>query len=555
MVRRKTQAPATDTEYSDEFEEYITEQCDTEYDVTSGQSDYEHEDETVIFRPKPSTSTAVKPSKPVQQTQRKSLRLLQKKQINKASETDMPSQQMNQGDSIEMGGLNKNVFVDMTTQIVSAVLTALQGNASPMAKSHTDKTPKIHNSRIKSRRSKIRSVTPDTDSSSESSDSESSLSDTGSIATNQIFKSKSRPKSGQNVKLPAFTGNEKWEVWLNRFQAVARLNNWDDNEKLRELIPRLQGEAGETPEKFASELKRLYDKAYKNRDFKTRQEDLLQRFLLGLQDYKARIHIELNKDPQTIEEAVHEVITYSETMKNPNPDENNKKTVRQVKKHFGQLNGTKTTDDGKPNPIPNSNNTEVTEQKSKTLTIKEDELKSLFDKMFECRVDSGDREKTSRVEFKGQNLVEESIPIDNRTPKVVNDEVKFKGGNDSSDVKDDRSLVKKNYSLTGGNDSSDVKDDRSLVKKNDEVKFKGGNDSSDVKDDRSLVKKNCSQEEEKSLDVNNEKSLVPEIDEEVEVSSKVKDETPQSNKLDIIGRQVVRCDGVYIEGSIQKESR
>ncbi|CAC5421921.1 unnamed protein product [Mytilus coruscus] len=432
MVRRKTQAPATDTEYSDEFEEYITEQCDTEYDVTSGQSDYEHEDETVIFRPKPSTSTAVKPSKPVQQTQRKSLRLLQKKQINKASETDMPGQQMNQGDSIEMGGLNKNVFVDMTTQIVSAVLTALQGNASPMAKSHTDKTPKIHNSHIKSRRSKIRSVTPDTDSSSESSGSESSLSDTGSIATSQIFKSRSRPKSGQNVKLPAFTGNEKWEVWLNRFQAVARLNNWDDNEKLRELIPRLQGEAGdfvfdqlpsktldkytklikelrnrfgviessrtyklqfsrrrqfsgETPEKFASELKRLYDKAYKNRDFKTRQEDLLQRFLLGLQDYKARIHIELNKDPQTIEEAVHEVITYSETMKNPNPDENNKKTVRQVKKNFGQLNGKKTTDDGKPNPIPNSNNTEVTEQKSKTLTIKEDELKSLFDKMFECK--------------------------------------------------------------------------------------------------------------------------------------------------------------------------
>ncbi|CAC5423944.1 unnamed protein product [Mytilus coruscus] len=275
-----------------------------------------------FFRPKPSTSTAVKPSKPVQQTQRKSLRLLQKKQLNKAPETDMPSQQMNQGDSIEMGGINKI-------------------------------------------RSKIRSVTPDTDSSSESSDSESSLSDTGSIATSQIFKSRSRPKSGENVKLPAFTGNEKWEVWLNRFQAVARLNNWDDNEKLRELIPRLQGEAG--------------------------------------------------------------------------------------------------------------------------------------------RVDSGDREKTSRVEFKGQNLVEESIPIDNRTPKVINKEVKFTGGNDSSDVTDDRSLVKKN----------------------------------------------CSQEEEKSLDVTNEKSLVPEIDEEVEVSSKVKDETPQSNKLDIIGRQVVRCDGVYVEGSIQ----
>ncbi|CAG2241471.1 unnamed protein product [Mytilus edulis] len=551
----------------------------------------------------------------------------------------------------------------MTTQIVSAVLTALQGNASPMAKSHTDKTP---NHRIKSRRSKMRSITPDTDSSSESSDSESSLSDTSSIATSQIFKSRSRPKSGQNVKLPAFTGNEKWEVWLNRFQAVARLNNWDDNEKLRELIPRLQGEAGdfvfdqlpsktldkytklikelrnrfgviessrtyklqfsrrrqlsgETPEKFASELKRLYDKAYKNRDFKTRQEDLLQRFLLGLQDYKARIHIELNKDPQTIEEAVHEVITYSETMKNPNPDENNKKTVRQVKKNFGQLNGKKTTDDSKPNPIPNSNNTEVTEQKSKTLTIKEDELKSLFDRMFECKQSeiqnkqftkpnpsqiphpgynnqnngprgplvcfrcgqpghmarnctsnpkrndkmdmkppppfnsqpppfnppwaqnrpnfdqrgaysyNGPPSQDFGVEFKGQNLVEESIPIDNKTPKVINKEVKFTVGIDSSDVKDDRSLVKNNCSQEEEK-SLDVTNEKSLIP--EKLKFHR-------------------QEEEKSLDVTNEKSLIPESDEEVEISSKVKDETPQSNKLDIIGRQVVRCDGVYIDGSIQ----
>ncbi|CAC5368133.1 unnamed protein product [Mytilus coruscus] len=317
MVRRKTQTPATDTEYSDEFEEYITEQCDTEYDVTSGQSDYEHKDETVIFRPKPSTSTAVKPSKPVQQTQRKSLRLLQKKQINKASETDMPSQQMNQGDSIEMGGLNKNVFVDMTTQIVSATL------------------------RNKIRNPRYRLI---------------------SIATSHIFKSRSRPKSGQNVKLPAFTGNEKWEVWLNRFQAVARLINWDDNEKLRELIPRLQGEAGDFV--FDQLPSKILDK-------------------------------------------------YT-------------KLIKELRNRFGN-------------------------------------------------------------------------------PKVVTDEVKFKGGNDSSDVTDDRSLVKKK----------------------------------------------CSQEEEKSLDVTNEKSLVPEIDEEIEVSSKVKDETPQSDKLDIIGRQVVRCDGVYIEGNIQ----
>jgi hypothetical protein len=50
----------------------------------------------------------------------------------------------------------------------------------------------------------------------------------------------------------------------------------------------------ESPEKYAAELKRLYDKAYRNRDNKTRQEDLIQTFLYGLQDYKARIHIELD---------------------------------------------------------------------------------------------------------------------------------------------------------------------------------------------------------------------------------------------------------------------
>ncbi|CAC5421595.1 unnamed protein product [Mytilus coruscus] len=215
MVRRKTQAPPTDTEYSDEFEEYITEQWDTEYDVTSGQLDYDHEDETAIFRPKPYTSTAVKPSKPVPQTQRKRFRLLQKKRLNEALGTDMPGQQMNQGDSIELAGLHKNAFEDMTIQIVSTVLSALKGNTSPMTKTPTDTIPKIQNHQIKSRWSKIRrSITPDTDQSSENSDSKSSLSDTGSIASSQIFKSRSRPKSGQNVKLHAFTGKKKWEVWL-----------------------------------------------------------------------------------------------------------------------------------------------------------------------------------------------------------------------------------------------------------------------------------------------------------------------------------------------------
>ena len=128
-----------------------------------------------------------------------------------------------------------------------------------------------------------------------------------------------------DVKLPPFNGKEDWKVWITRFEAIARRYNWNDETKLDNLIPRLQGKAGdfvfnqlsyetmssytelvkelnsrfrtietqksyaakfsqrvqkkdETAEEYATELKRLYSKAYKSRDNKTRQEDLVRRF-------------------------------------------------------------------------------------------------------------------------------------------------------------------------------------------------------------------------------------------------------------------------------------
>ncbi|VDI73969.1 Hypothetical predicted protein [Mytilus galloprovincialis] len=91
---------------------------------------------------------------------------------------------------------------------------------------------------------------------------------------------------------------------------------------------------------YAAELKRLYDKAYSNRHAKIRQEDLLQRFLMGLSDTEARIYLELHKDPKTIEEAVQEVITYkettSETHESINSGRNTK--VRQLKKENTNFN-------------------------------------------------------------------------------------------------------------------------------------------------------------------------------------------------------------------------
>ena len=54
-----------------------------------------------------------------------------------------------------------------------------------------------------------------------------------------------RNTSSHHTRLPAFTAQEPWTVYYNRFKSVAKLEGWTDREKLRELSPRLQGKAGE----------------------------------------------------------------------------------------------------------------------------------------------------------------------------------------------------------------------------------------------------------------------------------------------------------------------
>lgn len=162
------------------------------------------------------------------------------------------------------------------------------------------------------------------------------------------------------IKLPAFTGSEKWNVWYGRFEDVAKARQWSQEERRVELMQRLHGDAGEfvydqisssirsnyeklvtelsnrfrtveTPkafigkfsrrtqkpnervEVFASELKMLYDKAYPKRSAETRNEDLLRKFLDGLYDDDARLHVECNKDPDNIDDAVCDVVKYQET--------------------------------------------------------------------------------------------------------------------------------------------------------------------------------------------------------------------------------------------------
>ena len=72
---------------------------------------------------------------------------------------------------------------------------------------------------------------------SSSSDNEQTMSPTSSLTTQR--------NSYKGSKLPIYNGKESWKVWLNRFTDVAILHRWNDEQKLTEMLPRLQGVAGE----------------------------------------------------------------------------------------------------------------------------------------------------------------------------------------------------------------------------------------------------------------------------------------------------------------------
>ena len=89
----------------------------------------------------------------------------------------------------------------------------------------------------------------------------------------------------------------------------------DTSKTFRALFSNREQKQSEAPETYAAELKRLYDKAYPERNSETRTEDLLRRFLDGLNDEAARFHIEYVKDPVDIEMAVYEFVNFQETRK------------------------------------------------------------------------------------------------------------------------------------------------------------------------------------------------------------------------------------------------
>jgi len=235
-------------------------------------------------------------------------------------------------------------------------------NGSPVQR-HTDRR-----SRVKRTERRTHCVSTDSSDSNISSDSDFEQAD----ASTHV-----RPNN--NNRLPSFTGKEKWRIWINCFEAVADLHDWSGKERLSELLPRLQDAAGdfvydqlsstitksykkltrelgnrfgevdttriyiskfnnrrqmfnESIQEFAADLKMLYDKGFSRRDRDTRREDLLRTFLAGLQNNDARIHVELNKEPRTIDEALYHVTNYIETCREPMFEEHSNKSKKQTRK-------------------------------------------------------------------------------------------------------------------------------------------------------------------------------------------------------------------------------
>ncbi|CAC5392807.1 unnamed protein product [Mytilus coruscus] len=165
-------------------------------------------------------------------------------------------------------------------------------------------------------------------------DRASSLDRPSNISLNSKFK----------VKLPIFSGIESWKVWFSRFSEVADRRGWNKDDRLDELLQRLHGQAGDfaygqLPRRVRQDYDLLIDElnsryrvietsktlgvkfSHRNQHphesveegRQTRREDLLRRFLDGLQDDTARFQVEYNKEPHDIDEVVAHVVNFVET--------------------------------------------------------------------------------------------------------------------------------------------------------------------------------------------------------------------------------------------------
>lgn len=306
------------------------------------------------------------------------------------SEPLTPTQQQNNAVTDSM-----KLMMEQMAQTMKAMQGMMEATTETLRQVDNQKQSKKSKlSKLNSNNNKLDPTKSCHEESSENTDESEIEQSTNSIATEDLFKSKKSDSNKHDCKLPPYTGSEKWKVWLNRFESVAKLANWTSREKLQQLLPRIQGNAAdfvfgqlkeetmasyenlvaeigsrfgtlenkrvyktqfnnkrqgrnESLEEYAADIKRLYDWAHPNRDASTRQEDLISKFLQGLLDSKARQYIELHREPSSIEEAVQQVAAYMSVTSNSVPNDE-RRPIRQARTYEKGDNSTS----GKENPKP-----------------------------------------------------------------------------------------------------------------------------------------------------------------------------------------------------------
>ncbi|CAG2225065.1 unnamed protein product [Mytilus edulis] len=575
------------------------------------------EEETIVLRPRSKLSKRPSPRKTG--SPRRSSR------YQKQNDIENKSEPQNQGDSGVYDSI-KVAIQDMTGQVVSAIQNAFTGitkqyrhnNASSQQQKHAKSTTIANNSNSIS---KVRKSKPsftsysnlDFTSASECDESDDEIfsdacsdMDTNSIDTDVITQSKrSKSKFGfSNAKLPSFTGKEKWEVWINRFEAVANLQNWDNRTKLGELLTRLQGEAGdfvfdqlnsktlknysklatelknrfgvfenkraykvqfnrrtqkpnEDTADYAAELKRLYDKAYSNRHAKIRQEDLLQRFLMGLSDTEARIYLELHKDPKTIEEAVQEVITYKETTSETHEGSSVKNSkVRQLKKQNSQKSDQ--TVGKKQNT--NFNRQDSTSSEKDVISVTKDELQKMVNQMYQdekrndvIHTSVTGHSRPDERQLKDSPSICIYIKLERVNPADQKLALKF---NENGHKLDNIGVQEPTSSITFSNSKEENISNSNSKEEN--ISNSNSKKEENISNSKEETSSNSNSKEETSSNSNSKE----ETSSNSNISSVTLEDTnlvcsnpilgsEQSVASNVIARQVLRSDGVYVEGHIQ----
>ncbi|CAC5426495.1 unnamed protein product [Mytilus coruscus] len=117
---------------------------------------------------------------------------------------------------------------------------------------------------------------------------------------------------------------------------------------------------------------------------------------MGLSDNEARIHIELRKDPKTIEETLQQVITYRETTSETQEDQT---VEKKQNTNFNKQGSTNTETD--------------------VISVTKDELQKMFDKMYEDKKRNDETQTSITGHYHHDERQFDRQPFNANTPSYV----------------------------------------------------------------------------------------------------------------------------------------